>query len=147
MRPLVAAGLLAGGIVFAALPADAQTRVCVADDQGRIVCGEPVDPQGTPQYRDAPQAAPQPDEDDDIDGSGEAYVAPPYDVGRGYAPAPGYGYGYGRYAAPYPPMRRHWHGEQYGYAAPREWYPIGPRGECPYNYTIQHGRCEPYRGR
>jgi hypothetical protein len=147
MRPIVAAVVLAGGSVFAALPAEA--RVCIQDEGGRIVCGQPVAPDVAPQYRDAPQDRDAPaygdNGDDEEDGDGEAYATAPQQYGGPYVPAPGYGYG--RYPAPSPYVRPHWQAERRGYAGLREWYPIGPRGQCPYNYTIQHGRCEPYRGR
>jgi hypothetical protein len=34
----------------------------------------------------------------------------------------------------------------YGYGGYRQPY-VGHGGNCPNGYTVQHGRCEPYRGR
>ena len=42
------------------------------------------------------------------------------------------------------PWHRHRYYDDYAYYAPRQYY---RPAQCPYGYTIQHGRCEPYRGR
>lgn len=143
MRPFLAVAVLGGGLVLGADFAAAQ--ICVQDNQGRVLCGNRIHPdfaqQGAPVPQvpqtvpqDVPQPAPQfGDEDED---EFDAAYPPRYQ----FAP------GYGAYPPP-PPYWRHrrWHDR--GYAVMREWYPIGPGGRCPPNFTIQHGRCEPYRGR
>jgi hypothetical protein len=64
-----------------------------------------------------------------------------------YPPPPGYPGGYRRYGPPTiqcpPPLVPDT--DRYGRQYCREWYPA--RGsECPPGYTVQSGRCKPYRG-
>lgn len=152
MRALLAAMLVGGGFVVGVDTAWA--RICVQDERsGRIICGQRVHPDfapgpsgeapqaRAPQYEARPpQAAPQFDEEEE-DGAFEAEPQVPM---REYGAAPGFG----RYPPPPPPpYGPAWRRYDRGYAGMREWYPIGPGGSCPPNYTIQHNRCEPYRGR
>lgn len=140
MRLLVAM-LVGCGLSLGIDPALA--RICVQDEHGRVLCGQRIHPDFAPQPAPAPQAAPWHGEAEEDDGEFEA-VVPQYRL-REYGAAPGYG-GYG--VPPPPPYDRpHWRDHDRGYFAMREWYPIGPGGTCPRGYTIQHGRCEPYRGK